>query len=56
MLILVQTKKWAGSNLYISIHLFQKFSNTSASKMYRIEHINHDTCQDLLFQKFPILF
>ena len=25
-------KKWAGSSLYISIHLFLIFSNTSASK------------------------
>ena len=52
-------KKWAGSSLYISIHLFLKFSNTSVSEniqINHIEHINHDIHQNVLFQMFLILF
>ena len=49
-------KKWAGSSLYILIHLSLKFSNTSASN-----NVSLLTCKSwysprFLFQILPILF
>ena len=49
-------KKWAGSSSHSLRHIFLKLSNTSARKMCHIEHTNHYTHQDVLFQMFPILF
>ena len=44
-------KNFAGSSLYILIHIFLKFSNTSANnKMYHLEDTNHDILLNVLFQ------
>ena len=41
-------KRWAGSSSYISIHLFLKFSNTSASNNASRSHDNQHLLQEVL--------
>ena len=41
-------KRWAGSSSYISVHLFLKFSNTSASNNASRSHDNQYLLQEVL--------
>ena len=49
-------RNFAGSSLYILIHIFLKFSNKSAKIMYHFEHTNHNILLNFLFQNLYKLF
>lgn len=51
MLIMYLTKNATGLSSYMSMQLLWKFLSTST-----IEHSDHDTHKDFLFQNFPKLF